>query len=61
MNILYLRKPSQKPSEGEKEQAGDQIFVSSNDLPEEGSTTTVKGVIKRGIFGISFYLDAKPS
>lgn len=36
---------------------GDDIIVASDSLPSEGDKVTAKGTLKKGIFGIGYYID----
>jgi len=38
---------------------GDKIIVASERLPADGDKVTAKGTLKKGLFGLGFYIDTK--
>ena len=40
-----------------EDKSGDTILVASDDLPKEGVSVTVKGTLKKGLFGAGYYID----
>lgn len=37
----------------------DKILVNTADLPDDGDTVVARGTLKKGLFGIGYYIDEK--